>query len=103
MQLKIHEVAGIMQISERTVRRWIKDEGLPTHEIAGQTYIHRLAFFEWALSHRVARSTAILGEHPLETWGHEPLAKAMEAGEVLRGLPATDRETALRGVAERVR
>ncbi|HVC95358.1 MAG TPA: PTS sugar transporter subunit IIA [Pirellulales bacterium] len=103
MYLRIRDVAFTMQVSERIVRHWIQDEGLPTQILSGQTCIHRLAFFEWALSHRIARATAILGEHPVELWGHEPLAKAIETGEVLLGLAANDRESALCCAAQRLR
>jgi mannitol/fructose-specific phosphotransferase system IIA component len=103
MYLQIHDVAFTMQVSEGVVRRWIKNDGLPTQVFSGQTCIHRLAFFEWALSRRIPRATAILGEHPIEIWGHEPLAKAIETGEVVLGLTAKDRDTALCRVAQRLR
>jgi mannitol/fructose-specific phosphotransferase system IIA component (Ntr-type) len=103
MYLPIHDVAFTMQVSEGVVRRWIKNDGLPIQVFSGQTCIHRLTFFEWALSRRIPRATAILGEHPIELWGHEPLAKAIEAGEVLLGLTAKDRESALYCVAECLR
>jgi nitrogen PTS system EIIA component len=102
MQISVREAAFDMQVSENTVRRWIKEDGLPTQTMSGQTSIHRLAFFEWALHHRIARATAILGEHPIEVRGREPLAKAIEAGEVLFGLQASDWESAQRCIAQRL-
>jgi PTS system nitrogen regulatory IIA component len=103
MYPKIRDVAFTMQVSEAIVRRWIKDDGLPTQNLSGQTCIHRLVFFEWALNHRIPGATAILGEHPIGLWGHEPLAKAIETGEVLAGLAADDPESALCCVARRLR
>jgi mannitol/fructose-specific phosphotransferase system IIA component (Ntr-type) len=102
MQLGIPDVARIMQVPERTVHCWIKNDGLPVHQFSGKRYIHRLALFEWATNRDFCRAPAVLAENPSGAAERAALAAAVELGGVRYDIPAADAESALRGVAERL-
>lgn len=79
MQLKLREVARIMRVPERTVQRWITQEGLPGRVVAGQCQIQRASLLEWALIRRLPVGDEMLnGEAEWAVPGK--LAAALEAG-----------------------
>ena len=48
MQLTVREVSKVLDVSEATVNRWIKQRGLPAHHVAGQYRFNRAELLEWA-------------------------------------------------------
>jgi hypothetical protein len=103
MQLGIPDVVRIMQVPEHIVHRWIKSGGLPAHHVSGKHYINRLALFEWATNRHLRQAPAILADDPTGPGEREALAAALELGGASYGIPASDRQSALRGVAERLK
>jgi excisionase family DNA binding protein len=83
VQLKLHEVAHLMGISDRTLRHWLKTKSLPVERVGDQLLFNRAAVFEWALVNRVAIDPMIVDR--LGGAKHWPrLSVALEAGRVLR-------------------
>ncbi len=54
MDLKIQEVAGLLSAPEKTIKRWIKKEGMPAYRIKKQLYFNRSEAAEWLLENNKA-------------------------------------------------
>jgi PTS system nitrogen regulatory IIA component len=101
MQLTVREVASLLNVSEKTVYRWIKAREIPAYRINEQYRFHRAELLEWATARRIGVSADIFreeGEGPLPT-----LAEALLAGGIAYRLVATDVKSALRAVVEAMR
>ena len=101
MQLTVRDVASLLNVSEKTVYRWIKAREIPAYRINDQYRFHRAELLEWATARRVGVSADIFHE---EGAGSAPsLADALLAGGIAYRLVATDVKSALRAVVEAMR
>jgi len=101
MQLTVRDVASLLNVSEKTVYRWIKARGIPAYRINEQYRFHRAELLEWATARRIGVSADIFQE---EGNGPAPsLADALQAGGIAYRLVATDVRSALRVAVEAMR
>jgi len=97
MQLTVRDVVKLLNVSERTVYRWISERALPGQQLNGQYRFDRAELFEWATANQVNVSSAILEE--TETAAPPPeLVEALQTGGVFHHLPGTDKASALRSL-----
>ena len=79
MQLSVREVAQYLNVSEKTVYRWISEGKVPHHRVDGQYRFNRSDLLEWANERKIKVSTAVYRrdnvDRPVPT-----LAEALEAG-----------------------
>src|ERR1035437_6212671 len=59
MQLTVKDAARLLNISEKTVYRWIKQEIIPVYRINEQLRFNRAELLEWATSRRIQVSPEI--------------------------------------------
>lgn len=52
MDLKINDVADLLNVSESTVSRWVADRKIPFYEIKKQLRFSRTEIQDWMISHR---------------------------------------------------
>lgn len=103
MQLTVRDVAGLLNISEKTVYRWIDERKLPGYRLSGQYRFNRAELMEWATSNRINVSPRIF-EEPESASGPLPeLSDALERGGIYYRLIGTDKPTALKSVVEVLR
>ena len=79
MQLTVKDAAKALNVTEKTVYRWIQTGGLPAYRVAGQYLINRAMLFDWATSKRIN----FLAEEPhlpLENIPLPTLAEALQEG-----------------------
>ncbi len=100
MQLTIRDVTGFFSVSESTVTRWVKQRGLPAQHVNGQYRFHRAELLEWATANQIKFSLEMLDD--LETADEPPpsLAEALQAGGIFYDLRDTNKERALRALAQ---
>jgi PTS system nitrogen regulatory IIA component len=101
MQLTVRDVASLLNVSEKTIYRWIKAREIPAYRINEQYRFHRAELLEWATARRIGVSADIFreeGEGPLPNLGD-----ALQAGGIAYRLVATDVRSALRAVVEAMR
>ena len=48
MQLGVRDVAGLFNVSEKTVYRWVKQRKLPVYRVNEQYRFSRAELLEWA-------------------------------------------------------
>ncbi|HEY6559168.1 MAG TPA: PTS sugar transporter subunit IIA [Polyangiaceae bacterium] len=103
MKLTVHEAAKLLNTTERTIYRWIRDGSIPCRRINDHYRFHRSELLEWATARGMV--TAVDAFPPSRTVSEMPLPKfaaALHAGGVHHHVEATDRETALRAVVKRM-
>jgi len=60
VDLKIKDLVDLLQVPEKTVRRWIKDGEIPFHEIHHQYRFNRAEINEWILAHKPELASRLL-------------------------------------------
>jgi PTS system nitrogen regulatory IIA component len=56
MDLKIKDVADLLNVSESTIRRWIVEEKIPTYRINQHYYFSRTEIENWVISHKLDKT-----------------------------------------------
>lgn len=62
MEVGVREAAGLLNVSEKTIYRWIKHNKLPAFKVNEQYKFNRSEILEWATSQRVNVSAEIFSE-----------------------------------------
>ena len=103
MQLSVQNVAELLDVSEKTVYRWLNDQSLPGYRVSGQYRFNRAEVLEWATSHRLNVSPKIFHE-PESTGTPLPvLSEALAVGGIHYRVGGADKEAVLRAVVESMR
>ena len=100
MQLTVQNVAVLLNVSEKTVYRWINDSGLPGYRVSGQYRFNRAELLEWATSRRIQVSPQIFQEPESGGTPLGSMTEALQAGGIHYRLGGTDKESVLRSVVE---
>src|SRR5260221_2780687 len=100
MQLTVREVAKILNVSEKTVYRWIQQGSLPAQRVNDQYRLNRAELLEFATARRIEVSPELFrdaesGEGPLPGF-----LEALTAGGSYYRVVAQDKESALRAAVE---
>jgi PTS system nitrogen regulatory IIA component len=96
MDLTVHEAAELLEVSEKTIYRWIAGRRLPNYHVSGQYRFNRAELLEWATAQRVHVSPTIFSE---DDDGRLPgLEECLRAGGVFYRVSGADRESVLRAV-----
>lgn len=103
MQLSVKAVSGLLNISEKTVYRWIDERKLPGHQLNGQYRFNRAELLEWATMNRVNVSPRIFEEPESQSSPLPELSDALELGGVFYRLAGATKMDALRSVVEVLR
>jgi PTS system nitrogen regulatory IIA component len=98
MQLTAREVSTFLSVPEATVLRWIKQRGLPAHQVNGQYRFNRTELLEWATAQRIKVSLELFDQTTTETEPVPHLAEALQAGGIHANLPGTTKDEALRAL-----
>lgn len=108
MDLKIKDVAELLNVSEMTVHRWIGDAKIPVYKIHGQYRFSRPEIESWVLSHKFKNSEGLspfsaevkpnsLNEAK-QTSGSQKfsLFRALHKGQVFGPISGSDKEVVIR-------
>ncbi len=60
MDLKIKDIVDLLNVSEKTVYRWIKDKKIPCYRINHQYRFNRSEINEWILSNKIELNANVL-------------------------------------------
>lgn len=104
MDLKIKEVADLLNISETTIRRWVADGKIPAYRIDDQYRFSRIEIEDWVMQQK-------LDEHPLQEEVEEDKSKkggskqyslyrAINKGGILYDVPGATKEEVIRASME---
>jgi PTS system nitrogen regulatory IIA component len=100
MQLSVKDAAAILNVSEKTIYRWIKEEVIPFYRINEQFRFNRVELLEWATSRRLQVSPDIFREKEEGTTPLPSLLEALKAGGVAYRVDGKDQASVLRSVVD---
>jgi PTS system nitrogen regulatory IIA component len=100
MQLNVQHVAELLNVSEKTVYRWINDQNLPGYRVSGQYRFNRAEVLEWATSRKINVSPQIFQEPETAGTPLPLLSEALLAGGLHYRVGGTDKESVLRAVVD---
>jgi nitrogen PTS system EIIA component len=101
LQLTVRDVAGIFNISEKTVFNWIKHRNLPVYHVDEEYRFSRSELLEWASSTQTDVTSEIFNAAPDQDPLLMPrLDEALQAGGVNYGVGGTDKASVLDSVVQ---
>lgn len=103
MNLSVRDAAGLLNVSEKTIYRWIKQQVVPAYRVQDQYRFNRAELLEWATSRRLNVSSEIFLEPEAEGQPVPSLLDAMVVGGVHYRVSGTDRTGVLREVVQLLR
>lgn len=98
MQLTARQAAEYLGVNEATLRRWIKERGLPVHLVNERLHLNAIEVWEWAVEHGVPASRRLLDEAQRSPEQVPPLSVLLATGGVLRDVEGGDKETVFAGI-----
>jgi len=103
MQLTVKDVADLLNVSEKTVYRWIEEQKLPGYRMSGRYRFNRAELLEWATANRINVSPRIYEEPESGSVPLLELSDALRIGGVFYRLTGKDKPAVLRSVVEVLR
>jgi PTS system nitrogen regulatory IIA component len=101
MKLTVHEAADLLNTSEATIYRWIKEKVIPCHRVSDHYRFHRSELLEWATSRGMAVSVSAFPPSRRSTGMPLPrFAAALRAGGIHPSVEGHDRDSVLRAVVK---
>lgn len=98
MQLGVKDVARILNVSEKSIYRWIQRGEMPAYKMNDQYRFNRAELLEWATAKRINVTTDLFKEPDSAVEIMPALSDAIEAGGIFYRLEGKDKESALRSV-----
>src|SRR5512139_2013197 len=99
-KLTVREAAALLNTSEKSVYRWIKQGLLPAYRINDQYRINRAELLEWATARKLHVSPEIFAEPESEGGAPPALVDALRAGGIHYRVGGRDKASVLRAVVE---
>lgn len=103
MQLSVRDVSKLLNVSEKTIYRWVSQGVLPGYRVNEQYRFNRAELLEWATSRKMNVSAAIFEEPESNATAIPSLVEALQAGGIFYRLCGSDKESVLRAVVEHMR
>ena len=100
MQLTVKDAAYLLNVSEKTIYRWIKQEIIPVYRINEQLRFNRAELLEWATSRRIQVSPEIFNEGDKPETPLPSLSEAIKAGGISYRLGGSDKPSVLRALID---
>lgn len=103
MKLTVRDVSELLDVSEKTIYRWINDRKLPGYRMSGQYRFSRAEILEWATANKINVSLGALHEIEIPGQSLPTLSEAIQTGGIFYRIGGRSCESALRSVVEVVR
>lgn len=97
MDLKIRDIVGLLQVTEKTVYRWIKEGKIPCYRINHQYRFNKAEINEWILSQKLEYSSSLIN---LGINNRYSLAALVGKGGVIDNLKGENPKEVLENAAE---
>jgi PTS system nitrogen regulatory IIA component len=99
-KLTVRDAAALLNASEKSVYRWIKQGVLPAHRINDQYRINRAELLEWATARKMHVSPEIFANPMDEVEPAPTLEDGLRAGGIHYRVAGHDKPSALRAVVD---
>jgi nitrogen PTS system EIIA component len=109
MDLKIKDVAELLNVSETTIRRWLVDKKIPAYRINHQYRFNRTEIEDWVMKYKLESPTPVLTDSPSEPCQpiqrgikQYSLYRAIHKGGVLYDIPGNNKEEVIRSAMKTI-
>jgi len=103
MHLNVRQAAELLEVSEKTLYRWIKKGEIPVHRVLDQYRFHRVELLEWAAKRHVRVSPRIFDEPEARNEAPPSLFEAVQQGGVVYHVAGRDKAEVVRAVVDALR
>lgn len=103
MQLGVKDAARLLNVSEKTIYRWIKQGAIPAYRISDQFRFNRAELLEWATGRRIRISPEIFQEAEATGTPLPRIIDALKAGGIHYRVSGEDRAAVLRNTVDVMR
>ena len=100
MKLTVRDAAQMLNVSEKSVYRWIKQGVIPAYQINEQYRFNRAELLEWATSRKINVSPEIFAEPEGSESAAPSLSEALAAGGIHYRLGGVDKASVLQAVVD---
>lgn len=100
MQLSVQDAAKALNVSTKTIYRWVKQEVIPVYQINEQFRFNRAELLEWATSRRIPISADIFLEAEPSGISLPSLLDALTSGGIAYRLGGNDKPSVMRAVVD---
>lgn len=100
MQLSVKDAARILNVSEKTIYRWIKQQVIPFYQINEQFRFNRSELLDWATSRRIQVSPEIFQEVEPNKTPLPSLTDTLKTGGIYYRVGGNDKPSVLRSIVE---
>ncbi|MGD0767877.1 MAG: PTS sugar transporter subunit IIA [Tepidisphaeraceae bacterium] len=100
MKLTVRDAAHILNVSEKSVYRWIKQGIIPAYQISDQYRFNRAELLEWATSRKINVSPDIFAEPEGGNMPPPSLSDALATGGIYYRMGGTDKASVLQAVVD---
>ncbi len=102
MNLLVKDVARLLNVSDKTVYRWVQQGALPAYRVNDQVRFNRAEILEWATSRRMPVSPDIYRE-PEGSSSMPTVAEALKEGGIQYRIEGANKAAVLASVVEHLR
>lgn len=100
MQLGVKDLSKLLDITERTIYRWIKAESIPVYKIHNQYRFNRVEIIDWAAAKKINISPKILEDGSGTDLEAISLAETIRKGGIHYRVEGKDKESLLHSVVD---
>jgi len=100
MKLTVKDAAQLLNVSEKTIYRWIKQETIPVYRLNDQYRFNRVELLEWATAQRITLSPDLFLEKEDSQSYLPSLVEALITGGVAYRVGGKDVDSVLRSVVD---
>lgn len=100
MQLNVKEAALMLNVSEKSIYRWIKQSIIPFYKINEQYRFNRTEILEWATAQHKQVSPSIFLESHTGIAELPSLAEAIKSGGIIYRVSGKDQATVLKSIVD---
>lgn len=105
MDLKIKDVAELLNVSETTIRRWLSEGKIPSYKIGGQYRFSRGEIQNWVVSREPEKGEAVEESVAASSQGGSrqfSLYRAIHKGGVYHNVPGKTKESVIRNAMAQI-
>ncbi len=103
MNLTVKDAAQLLQVSEKSIYRWLKQAAIPAYRMGGQHRFNRSELLEWATSKHMAVSPDAFSDPEIDRLPMPLFSDALEAGGVFYRIDGKSRDEVLLQVSIHLR
>ena len=100
MTLTVRDAARLLNVSEKTVYRWINRGEMPAYQVHEQYRFNRAELLEWATTRKIAVSPEIFSEPESQGISIPTLSEALQNGGITYRVVGEDKWEVLRNIVQ---